>query len=409
MLPVAMLGIIATSPGQTFGVAVFNESLRESLELSHSSLALAYMLGTLLAAIPIIYIGSLMDRFGLRASITGAVILFGCACLVMSRVDSFGMLLFAFFLLRLLGPGTLAFLSGNTLSFWFHRRLGTAEGIRQVGTAGAIALMPMLNLWLKNLYGWRDSYVILGFSVWIVMLPVMFLLFRNRPEDVGQTLDGLPEEVPPSRAEIVKPDTQIDYSLRETMRMRSFWAVVGGSCLFSMILTAIIFSLIPIVQARGFSETNATNMLSVFAISMASLNLIGGFLADRYPVARMLGIGLALLGIGILTLLTMSSSWQGLLSGCLLGSAQGLYGGASGPLWARFYGRLHMGKIRGLLMTSNVACSSLGPFLVGSFRDLLGNYQLILILFAVVTLPAAMLALRVTPPVRQPQAVLAES
>lgn len=409
MVPVAMLGILVTSPGQTFGVAVFNESLRETLDLSRSSLALAYMLGTLLAAVPIIYVGSLMDRFGLRASTTVAVILFGGACVLTSRVNSFTTLLLAFFLLRLLGPGTLAFLSGNTLSFWFHRRLGTAEGIRQVGTAGAIALVPIFHLWLKQHHGWRDSYVILGVIVWSLMLPVMLFLFRNRPEEVGQTLDGLPEEIQDDEAESAKTPSRVDYSLNETVRMSSFRVVVGGSGLFSMILTAVIFSLLSIFRDRGLAESSATAMMSVFAISMAGMNLVSGWLADRYPASRMLGVGLTLLATGIVFLLLMTSHWQGLIVGLLLGSAQGLYSGASGPLWARYYGRLHIGKIRGMLMTANVACSSLGPFLAGSVRDLTDSYDWILILFALVTLPVAALAFRVTPPVCVRRPILAES
>lgn len=84
MLPIAMTGLIATAPGQTFGISVFTEEIRSSLGLSHSRLAAAYMLGSLLAALPITYVGLLMDRFGLRATLAGATLLFGGACLAMS-------------------------------------------------------------------------------------------------------------------------------------------------------------------------------------------------------------------------------------------------------------------------------------------------------------------------------------
>jgi hypothetical protein len=46
MLPLATLALVASSPGQTFGVSIFNEPMRESLSLSHSQFAAAYMLGT---------------------------------------------------------------------------------------------------------------------------------------------------------------------------------------------------------------------------------------------------------------------------------------------------------------------------------------------------------------------------
>ena len=53
MLPVATLAIIAASPAQTFGISWFNQSLRTSRGLSPSQLTGAYMLGTLLASLPL--------------------------------------------------------------------------------------------------------------------------------------------------------------------------------------------------------------------------------------------------------------------------------------------------------------------------------------------------------------------
>ncbi|MDP6721914.1 MAG: MFS transporter, partial [Pirellulaceae bacterium] len=64
MLAIAMMAAMATSPGQTYGVAVFNPSLRETLQLSESQLSFAYLLGTLLACLPQTIFGSLMDRYG---------------------------------------------------------------------------------------------------------------------------------------------------------------------------------------------------------------------------------------------------------------------------------------------------------------------------------------------------------
>jgi hypothetical protein len=59
MLPAVMLVSICTSPGQPFGIAVFNPYLRQALGLSNSELSGAYMAGTMLAALPLIYIGAL--------------------------------------------------------------------------------------------------------------------------------------------------------------------------------------------------------------------------------------------------------------------------------------------------------------------------------------------------------------
>jgi hypothetical protein len=163
----------------------------------------------------------------------------------------------ACFALRLLGPGALALLSSNMLAHWFHRRLRLVEGIRNFGMAGAMAVIPALNLWLLGHLGWRGSYAALGIGVWAGMLPLTLLFFRERPEDVGQQMDG-----------------------------------------------------------------------------------------------------------------------------------------------ARFFGVLHLGKIRGTMSTVNVGASSLGPLLFGVSRDMLGSHDAIRLAFTVVPLPLMILSCFATPPER---------
>ena len=62
ILPVVLAIQVASSPGQTFGVSIFNPYIRAELGLSHSEISGAYMLGTLLAALLMVYVGTLMDR-----------------------------------------------------------------------------------------------------------------------------------------------------------------------------------------------------------------------------------------------------------------------------------------------------------------------------------------------------------
>ncbi|HWG46171.1 MAG TPA: hypothetical protein VN688_25645 [Gemmataceae bacterium] len=141
MLPVAVVGVIATSPGQTFGIAAFNKSFRMGLGLTHSQLTGAYMMGTLVAALPLSYVGVLMDRHGLRRITVAAVLLLGLACGMAAMADGLVTLFVAFFLLRLLGPGAMSLLSSNTLAFWFHRRLGMqAQGLGERDAAGLLGV-----------------------------------------------------------------------------------------------------------------------------------------------------------------------------------------------------------------------------------------------------------------------------
>jgi hypothetical protein len=70
-------------------------------------------------------------------------------------------------------------------------------------------------------------------------------------------------------------------------------------------------------------------------------------------------------------------------------------------LWVRYYGRLHLGKIRGSIATASVAASSLGPFIMGATFDLFGSYNTSLWIFLALLLPLTLITPWATPPVNQ--------
>lgn len=413
MLPIAMATLIASSPGQTFGVSIFNEAIRESLALSHGQLAAAYMLGTLLGALPISFIGRQMDRYGLRNTLLVIITLFSLACFLTAAAREWWSLLLAFALLRMLGPGALALLSSNTLPFWFDRRLGLVEGLRNVGMAVAMASIPAFNLWLVTQWGWRASYLIMGAALWLVLIPLVAKFFHNHPEDLGQRIDGLH----PHRRRATASGAGAGGSgthgsatgdhasllwgltLGETLRTKEFWIVAAGTASMGLVHTALFFCMVPIYAERGLEPVDAAATLTVFAVSLAAMQFVGGALADRMPAHCLLAFGMGCLSAAVAVLYAASSPWQAHASGVILGLGQGIFFGVSQPLWARYFGRTHIGKIRGALMTFNVACSSLGPLIAGVTRDWQGNFSLALFVFVVLPLPIALLSLTVRPPV----------
>ena len=396
MLPIAMLAAIATSPGQTFGISIFNPSFRQALGLSHSQLTGVYMVGTLLASLPQPYIGRLMDRFGIRRVMFIVVILLGIACIFMAQVQTLLMLFVAFFCLRLLGQGALSLMANNTLAMWFQDRLGTVAGVMNAGVAGSIALIPPIILVLINQFGWRGAYAVLGIMVWLIMLPLLLLLYRNRPEDVRQSLDGR------SSAKIALPDEktndEVSFSLREAQHTRAYWILLLVSAAFAMIITAVFFNIVPIFTNQGLTEANAAATYATLALSLAITQLIAGALADHIHLNWLAAICTALIAAGMGILGRADSVMVAQLYALFIGVGQGLFGAVTNTVWVRYFGRAHLGSIRGSVAMAMVAASSAGPFIMGVTYDLFGSYQLSLNLFIALLIPLAIAAFWATPP-----------
>lgn len=155
MIPLAMLVMVASAPGQTYGFMTFNRSLRAALELSHTQFTGIYLAATLCAALPLSFVGRLTDRFGLKRSLLASIGAMAGVCLFAACVQNAAMLLAACLGLRLVGAGLMSLLATNTLAAWFDRRLGLACGLMQFGGAVSIAVVPIGLHALIDGIGWR--------------------------------------------------------------------------------------------------------------------------------------------------------------------------------------------------------------------------------------------------------------
>jgi len=384
MLPVAMLILAASSPGQTYGITTFNTAIRDALRLSHTQISAAYMLGTILGSIPITYVGWLMDRHGLRWTMLRATLVMGFACLLLASAMNWIMLVCGFCFLRMIGPGMLALISGNTMPFWFERKLGMVEGIRKLSGSAAMGLIPIFNLWMLSQLGWRGAYLVWGAVMLAGLWPVIWFAFRDSPKELGQEIDNGTH--PHNHALRVDIPTH-SMTVKEAMRTPAFWIVSSGGALFAMIATAIMFHLEPIMLDSGLTKEDAAKTITAVAISMACSQFASGVLSDYIRSAYLLGLGLCLLTVTTVLLTMVDSSRMALYAGLALGSSQGFYFGSSQPIFARYFGREHLGKIRGLVMTAMVACSSLGPIIAGFARDTFGSFENSMLLFSALPVP----------------------
>ncbi len=387
MVPVAVISQAVTGVGQTYGISVFNPSLLESLNISLTALTGAYMVGTLFASLPQPFIGSLMDRFGIRRVMTAVVILLGGACILFSRINSLWTLLGGFFLLRLLGQGGLSLLSGNIPAMWFREKLGTVTGIVSGGFSISMAIIPAFFLALINRMGWRAAYTRLGFLVWIIMLPLILLVLRNNPEEVNQTIDGANKIDSTSLGE--SKIGQHSLELKEARRTPAYWIMMINSALWAMVITAIFFNLLPIFSSLGISKSVAAATYTTYAAASLITQLIAGPLADRGPLQYLLFACMCTIAGGVVVLSLAATPWLAHGYAVLMGISTGLISLVGGTMFARYFGRKHLGKLRGSVLTAQVAGSSLGPFITGVIFDSTGSYRISLWVFLGLIIPAA--------------------
>lgn len=405
-------GLMMTTPGQTLGVSVFLDKIIEDLGASRSVVSLLYTVGTLAAALALPFIGRFIDLRGPRLAVALITVAFAAACAWMGLATGPAMLLVGFVLIRMLGQGALSLVSQYVVNVWFVRRRGLAVGLSGLGMATATAVFPPVIEALIDALGWRWAYAALGGLVLVTMLPIGIVFYRGRPETFGLEVDVGPsrravsgEEAPGAGHKNTRPSLpEANYTLRQAQRTVTFWLFVGGNFLVAALGTGLLFHHYSIMAAGGLERAAAAAVFVPLGFAAAAANVVTGAAMDRVPPRFLLSAVLALLA-GVLVLATRVTGVEAVLVyGAMLGVMQGMNGAITASVHAHYFGRLHIGSIKGFAVTFSVAGTAFGPLAFALGLDLGGSYAPVLIGSAL--LPLALAA--VTPffrPFRAPGVV----
>jgi len=395
MLPLATLLMIGTSPGQTFGLAYFNARFLVEFDLSKTGLSTIYLAATLLASLGITYVGSLIDRYGLRRAVLWAVVAMIASCVFASQITGVVTMFLSFLALRMAGPGSLSLMATNTMAAWFDRRLGKANSYMHIAMAGAWAIVPVCFVVLIEAFGWRGAYLAIAGILACSLLPLVAILYRQSPADMGQLPDGAAINPAEQSATFTWGN---EFTVSEAMRHRCYWILLAATAMWALVGTGLVFHLAAVFEAVGLDARDSTHAISSLAIVMGVTQLIGGIMADRLAVRWLLVAAMTSLTATCIVM-SVAETLPMLVTGYVIfGCSAGLMSIVAGTAWARYFGRAHLGKIRGSSLTAAVAASAVGPVVMGVSADYLEGFEPSFWLFALVVSGVAIAAFWATPP-----------
>ena len=371
------LGLALTTPGQTVGVSVFLDKIIADLGLSRGQVSLMYTLGTLAASFALPFVGRFIDRRGPRLAVAIIAALFALACVWMGFVSNLVTLFFGFLLIRGLGQGSLSLVSLYVVNVWFVRRRGLAVGMTGLGFAVATAFFPLLIEALIAQFGWRTAYMLLGGLVAVTILPLGALLFRGHPERFGLRPDS-------GRVTVADTLTETNLSLAEARRTATFWLFVAGGVCVAALSTGLVFHHYSIMAEGGLDRLAAATVFLALGFIVAGANLTTGVLVDRVPPRFLLSVAMGGMTAALLMATHVSGRPTLLLYGALLGLTQGMNGALGASVFAYYFGRKHIGSIKGFVTTMTVAGTAFGPFLFALGFERAGGYAPVLLLSAAV-------------------------
>jgi sugar phosphate permease len=390
---VATIGLMFTAPGQTFSVSLFIDHFIADFNLDRTTVSGLYMVGTFAASLSLTFVGRLIDRYGNRRMGVLIATLFALVLALWSTVAGPVGILLGFLAIRGLGQGSLSINSTTAVAKWFRRRRGLMTSLSLVCFAVVQGVYVDTVRRLIDAYGWRQTWVILGVAVGVILIPLIYLLMRDQPEDFGLQPDGQRLD-----AGAGADDDEENWTLREAMRTPSFWIFMAGRFMPAAWMTGLVFHQISIFAAVGYSAEVAARIFGLGALSVAVASLASGFLADRLRPGVLLALQLVALCCTLAIAMFMTAPWMLMVYVLFYGMAMGGGAGFDGAVWANLYGRANLGAIRGFATTAMVAGSSIGPLIYGFSFDQTGSYAAAIWLAIGITVVPLILSLFIVKP-----------
>ena len=367
---------------QAFGAYV--AILSEERGWSKTALSGAAALQSVESAILGPALGWLMDRFGPQNLIRLGMVVFALGFMALSQIDSINGFYVCAVLLAVgasLGgyfPLTVALIQ------WFERYRARAIAIMSMGLAlGGLAL-PLI-AWSMHAFGWRATAFGSGILALVIGLPLATVI-RRRPQDHGETIDGLPA-APPAAMAPPAPGTSArpsgadqasgEFTVRQALRTRAFWLLALGHAFALLVVTSVnVHGITHMKEGLGYTMQQASLVIMVLTLGQVAGVLVSALVGDRFE-KRVLS-ALCMLGhaVGLLLLTYATQPAEVIAFALIHGMAWGLRGPFMQAIRADYFGRNAIGMILGLSAVVVALGQIAGPMVAGVLADLTGNYRL---------------------------------
>lgn len=397
-LGIAALAMVATLPGRTQGLGLVTEPLLADLQVDRVTYAQINLWATLIGALFCLPVGRLVDRVGARPVLVAVLLSLGLTVATMSAASGVVALAVTVTLTRGFGQSALSVVSLALVGKWFTRRLNLAMGVYSVlvGFGFVIGFVVVGQAVLSA--GWRTSWLAIAVVQMLLLAPVAWWLTRSTPSAEDVATGPAADEARSDRA---------DLSMGSALRSPAFWVFASSSAVFGLVYSGIALFNQSILEERGFDATTYHYALGVSTLVGLIANLGGGWLAMRWSIRKLMGVGMGALAVALAALPHVTTFAHVMWWGVAMGISGGIVTVVFFSAWGQVFGRGHLGRIQGTAQMMTVVASAVGPLVLATTLATTGSYASIFNLLAVVTLGLGLCCWYVPLPHRAPLADLA--
>ena len=277
----------------------------------------------------------------------------------------------------------------------FRARRSFAFGIYRMGPGLSGPLVPVVG-WMIGWWGWRAAAVASALILLAVGLPLASVIartYKRHEVSLGEAPDS---EVKVASEPRIASEPQ--FTLREAMRTKSFWALSVAMALRHMVTEGVSVHFVILLVDRGWSTEAASGLLGLSALIGAPARLGMAWLGDLLDKRRLIMGLLISLSISVLFMGWASHPYMWTTCMVIYSLAYGGLASLQEPIRADYFGTRHFATIHGMSRSVTTAGTFMGPIIAGFFYDLTKSYTIPFTIFAFVGLLSMLCMFLAKPP-----------
>lgn len=272
------------------------------------------------------------------------------------------------------------------VSSWFVKNRGLAIGIALVGTSLGSAILPLVNPYLIQSFGWRQAYVYNAFMPVVLFLIVLFFV-KGTPAQAGTMARGQNDQLGDLK--------QHGLTFREALRTRTFWAIGASGFLTYFAIFAFVQHLVlHLNKSFDYSLKEAGQTMFFFSVVAMCAKLAIGAIADKIDRHKVFSACQVIMLIGVVGLASMKREWV-VVSALVIGLGWGGLFTLYNMLAVNNFGLREIGRINGSISLLESVGVGLGSWAAGRLYDAYGNYQIAFEMIAVSVLVAIVIGTQI--------------
>src|SRR5690349_3561127 len=281
---------------------VMMNPLHHEFGWSHGVVGLAMSVNMTLFGLTAPFAAALMDRFGVRPVLSGALLMIASGSAVSVTMTSSWQLVLLWGVL--VGTGTGAISMGfvaTVATRWFEARRGLVTGVLTAASAtGQLIFLPVVAE-VTTRYGWRWASLIVAAAA-LSVVPLVLLFMRNHPQDKGLTAYGATAATEPAAVPASSFRAAFD-GLLIGARVPAFWLLAASFAICGMTTNGLIGThFIPAANDHGMPTTVAAGLLATIGVLDVAGTVFSGWLTDRVDPRLLLVVYYTGRGVSLLLL-----------------------------------------------------------------------------------------------------------